>query len=71
MHFEIKQKAVAIVKENIPPPSSLMVVEECDQSDDQLAKKKLKELAVILKHNLSLPTVEEVTCKEKVEREMQ
>ena len=70
VHFESKQEAVVIAEENIQPPSSLMVGEECDQSDDQPAKKKLKGLAAILKHNLSLPTVEEVTCEEKVQREM-
>ena len=33
-------------------------------------QKKLKGLAAILKHTLSLPTTEEVTSEEKVEREM-
>ena len=45
----------------------LMIDEE---SNDEPPKKKLRGLAAILKHSLSVPTTEEVTSEEKVEWEM-
>ena len=41
-----------------------------DEESDKPPKKKLKGLAAILKHSLSLPTTEEITSEEKVEQEM-
>ena len=65
--FEIKQEAVSIAEKDVPSPSSEMIDEG---SNKEPPKKKLKGLAVILKHTLSLPTTEVVTSEEKVEQEM-
>ena len=61
--FEIKREAIAIAEKGVPSPNTVMV----DEKSNEPPKKKLKGLAAILKHNLSLPTTEEVTSEEKVE----
>ena len=66
--FEIKREAIAIAEKGAIAPNTVMVDEE--ESNDEPPKKKLKGLAAILKHSLSLPTMEEITSEDKVEREM-
>ena len=61
--FEIKREAIAIAEKGVPSPNTVMV----DEKSNEPPKKKLKGLAAILKHNLSLPTTEEITSAEKVE----
>ena len=57
-------KRIAIAEKGVP---SYNIVIVHDKGNDELPKKKLKGLAAILKHSLSLLTVEEITSKEKVE----
>ena len=61
--FEIKREAIAIAEKGVPSPNTVMV----DEKSNEPPKKKLNGLAAILKHNLSLPTMEEITSEEKVE----
>ena len=60
--FEIKREA----EKGVPSPNTVTI----DEESDEPPKKKLKGLAAILKHSLSVPITEEITSEEKVEQEM-